>query len=87
MSDVTRILIDNARRKQRLKRGGDRKKVDLTDAEPAIEGPSEDIIAIGEARDKLAAQDPAVAELVKLHYFSGLTLDPTRSSAGLLGYR
>ncbi len=78
---MRRILIDNARRKQRLKRGGDQKKVDLDDAEFAIEAPSEDLIALDEALTKLASMDNVKADLVKLRYFAGLTLE---QAAGVL---
>ena len=72
---MRRILIDNARRKQRLKRGGGRKRVTLDDAEFTIEVPSDDIIALDEALKKLTAEDPVKADLVKLRYFAGLTLE------------
>jgi len=72
---MRRILIDNARRKQRLKRGGGQQKVSLTDAEPAIEEPSDDLIALDEALDRLAEMDKTKADLVKLRYFAGLTLE------------
>ncbi len=78
---MRRILIDNARRKQRLKRGGGQQKVGLTDAEPAIEGPSDDLIALDEALAKLAEIDKTKADLVKLRYFAGLTLE---QAAGVL---
>jgi RNA polymerase sigma factor (TIGR02999 family) len=78
---MRRILIDNARRKQRLKRGGGQQKVDLTDAEPAIEGPSDDLIALDEALVRLAEMDKTKADLVKLRYFAGLTLE---QAAGIL---
>ncbi|MHC4324617.1 MAG: ECF-type sigma factor, partial [Planctomycetota bacterium] len=69
---MRRILIENARRKHRLKHGGARQKVDLDDATIAIEGPSEDIIALDEALRRFALEDPAKADLVKLRYFAGL---------------
>ncbi|MHC4627648.1 MAG: ECF-type sigma factor [Planctomycetota bacterium] len=69
------ILIDKARQKQRLKRGGARQKVDLEEAEVAVEGRSIDLIALDEALCKLAAEDPVKAELVKLRYFAGLTIE------------
>jgi RNA polymerase sigma factor (TIGR02999 family) len=71
---MRRILIDNARRKQRLKRGGDREKLDLEDADIAIETPLEDVIALDEALEKLALEDVKKAALVKLRYFAGLTI-------------
>ena len=49
----------------------------------SITGPSDDIIAVSEAIDKLSAKDPAVADLVKLHYFSGLTLDQVAQLRGI----
>lgn len=71
---MRRILIESARRKQRLKRGGGQKKVDLEDAEPAVAEPAEDIVALNEALEKLALEDPTKANLVKLRYFAGLTV-------------
>jgi RNA polymerase sigma factor (TIGR02999 family) len=72
---MRRILIDNARRKQRLKHGGDKKKVDLHDIELTISAPSDDLIALDEALDRLAKMDKIKADLVKLRYFAGLTLE------------
>jgi len=70
---MRRILIENARRKHRLKRGGDRQRVD--EAEIVIEGPSEDLLALDEALSRLAEIDTTKADLVKLRYFAGLTLE------------
>ena len=78
---MRRILIENARRKQRIKHGGEQQKVDLDQADLAIEGPSEDLIALDEALQKLTLEDPAKAELVKLRYIAGLTIE---QAAGLL---
>jgi RNA polymerase sigma factor (TIGR02999 family) len=78
---MRRILIESARRKQRLKRGGGQQKVDLNNAELAIEGPSDDLIALDEALVKLANVDKVKADLVKLRYFAGLTLE---QAAGVL---
>jgi RNA polymerase sigma factor (TIGR02999 family) len=72
---MRRILIENARRKQRLKRGGARQKVDLDNVSIVIEGPSDDIVALDEALTKLALEDPVKADLVKLRYFAGLTIE------------
>ena len=72
---MRRILIENARRKHRLKRGGDRQRLDADEAEIAIEGPSQDLLALDEALVRLEATDKTKAELVKLRYFAGLTLE------------
>ena len=80
---MRRILVENARRKQSQKRGGGYERVNLDELTLSITGPSEDIIAISEALDKLSAKDPSVAELVKLHYFSGLTLDQVAQLQGI----
>ena len=70
---MRRILVENARRKQRLKRSGRFHKVDLSDADIAIDKPVDDLIALDEALTKLALEDPVKANLVKLRYFAGLT--------------
>ena len=80
---MRRILIENARRKQRLKRGGDQKKVNLEDAEPAVAKPAEDIVALNEALEKLALEDPTKANLVKLRYFAGLTVQQAAEILGI----
>jgi RNA polymerase sigma factor (TIGR02999 family) len=72
---MRRILIDIARRKKSLKYGGDRRRVDLDDADFAIEVAPDRLIALDEALSKLAEEDAAVAELVKLRYFAGLTIE------------
>lgn len=80
---MRRILIDNARRKHRLKRGGGKEKVNLEDAELAIEAPSDDLIALDKALTKLASKDKVKADLVKLRYFAGLTLEQAADIQGL----
>ena len=80
---MRRILIDTARRKKSLKRGGGHQMVSLDDAELAIEGPSEDIVALDEALKKLAVEDPVKANLVKLRYFAGLTIEQAADILGI----
>ena len=70
---MRRILIDTARRKRTDKRGGGRLRIDLERIGPAIEGPSDDLIALDEALQKLEQKDKLKADLVKLRYFAGLT--------------
>ena len=72
---MRRILIENARRKQRLRHGGDCQKVDLPQDALAIEPPSNNLLALDEALTELEKVDPTKAELVKLRYFAGLTLE------------
>ena len=79
---MRRILVDNARRKGRLKRGGDRKRQDLDDFPIELPDVHEDLIALDEALDRLKAEDPQGAELVQLRYFAGLSIP---ESAKMLG--
>ena len=72
---MRRILIDQARRKRRPKHGGGRKRVDFNEALSLGESANDDLLALDEALEKLAHQEPAKAELVKLHYFAGLSLE------------
>lgn len=72
---MRRILIENARRKQRLKRRSGREKVELRHEDAVIETPSDDLIALDEALTELAEIDRTKVELVKLRYFAGLTLE------------
>ena len=82
---MRRILIDNARCKARPKHGGDRKRVDLDEAavvsEPTV--PTEDLLALDEALTKLAAEQPLKAELVKLRFFTGLTVPQAAKVLGI----
>jgi RNA polymerase sigma factor (TIGR02999 family) len=71
---MQRILVENARRKQRLKAGGEYQRVELSEAAAIVQRPSVDVLAIDEALGKLEQQDPRKAELVRLRFFAGLTL-------------
>ena len=71
---IRRILVDNARRKGRPKHGGDRRRVDLDADCVYAPGRADRLLALDEALGKLSAEAPAKAELVKLRYFSGLSL-------------
>jgi RNA polymerase sigma factor (TIGR02999 family) len=79
---MRRILIDNARRKQRVKHGGDRRRVDLDEALKVNE-PREDLLAVDEALQKLSALDSKKAELVKLRFFAGLTIPEAAEVLGI----
>jgi RNA polymerase sigma factor (TIGR02999 family) len=80
---MRRILVENARRRHRLKRGGHRGRVDLDAAQPAAPETDDDLLALDEALEKLAAKDPAKAQLVQLRVFAGLTLAETAEILGL----
>jgi RNA polymerase sigma factor (TIGR02999 family) len=71
---MRRILVEQARRKGRQKRGGERRRLDLNAGEPTIQGPNIDVLAVDEAVAQLAGSHPEKAEVVKLRYFAGLTL-------------
>jgi RNA polymerase sigma factor (TIGR02999 family) len=80
---MRRILVENARRKSSLKRRGAGQRVELEEALPlATEEPVDDILALHEALDALAQEDCRKAELVKLRYFAGLSV---QEAAELLG--
>jgi RNA polymerase sigma factor (TIGR02999 family) len=71
---MRRILVNRARDKRRLKRGGDRDRVELEEVAVAGEAGAPDLLALDEALDGLAREEPTCAELVKLRFFAGLTL-------------
>jgi RNA polymerase sigma factor (TIGR02999 family) len=79
---MRRILVENARRKKTLKRGGDCQKSDLDEIVVSITGPSEDMLALNEALGRLSGEDQRAGEVVNLHYFAGLTL---KQIAGIQG--
>ena len=79
---MRRILVEIARHKASLKRGGDRDRVDVADSLLAAPEPREDLVALDAALPKLAETDKQAAELVQLRYFAGL---PLREVAEILG--
>ena len=72
---MRRILIDRARRKCAVRHGGGQVRVDIQQLDLASPGADDQLLAVNEALDKLAAKDPLEAELVKLRYFVGLTVE------------
>ncbi len=80
---MRRILIDHARQKRRIRHGGDRERVPLSDVEVAAEAPAEELLALDEALDRFAARDPVKAELVKLRYFVGLSEEEAAAALGV----
>jgi RNA polymerase sigma factor (TIGR02999 family) len=81
---MRRILIDNARRKHALRHGGGQQRVDILEQDIAASiSDDEQLLAINEALDKLAAQDKQKAELVKLRFFVGLTIEEAADILGI----
>lgn len=72
---MRRILVEQARRKSRLKHGGDWRRIDLPEVTAPQEDSAERIVAVDVALTRLATEDPLAAEVVKLHYFAGLSLE------------
>ncbi|MBM3854204.1 MAG: sigma-70 family RNA polymerase sigma factor [Verrucomicrobia bacterium] len=72
---MRRILIDRARRRKAQRRGGDRERVNLDDLEVAAAADDARVLQVNEALEKFAVEEPEKAELVKLRYFVGLTLE------------
>ncbi|HEY7307743.1 MAG TPA: sigma-70 family RNA polymerase sigma factor [Gemmataceae bacterium] len=79
---MRRILVEHARQKASLKRGGDRDRLGVVDSLMAAPEPREDLVALDEALTRLAETDKQAAELVQLRYFAGL---PLREVAEILG--
>jgi RNA polymerase sigma factor (TIGR02999 family) len=78
---MRRILIENARRKKALRHGGGQERVDVQEVEIAAPAQDDELLAISDALDRLAAVDKAKAELVKLRFFVGLSIE---EAAGVL---
>jgi RNA polymerase sigma factor (TIGR02999 family) len=74
---MRRILIDRARRRSRLKRGGDRQRVDLDSEVADLEPSPEDLLALDAALTRLEGLDEEMSQVVKLRYFGGLSLEET----------
>jgi RNA polymerase sigma factor (TIGR02999 family) len=72
---MRRILIDNARRKKRLKHGGDRQQFELLDADLAIHDSPDELLILDEALAKLELEDAMAAQVVKLRVFTGLSIE------------
>ena len=79
---MRRILVDNARRKQAVKHGGELQRVELDGVDVPVRPPPEEIVALDEALTRLAAEDPEAAQVVQLHFFAGLSIE---EAAGELG--
>ncbi len=80
---MRRILVENARRKKRLKHGGNLERVDIDNVELPAPLPDDDLLALDEALTHLAEINPAAAELVKLCFFVGLTQEQAAKELGV----
>jgi RNA polymerase sigma factor (TIGR02999 family) len=80
---MRRILIDRARRKHAIRHGGDQLRVDIEAVDLPATDADDQLLAVNDALDKLAAQDKVEAELVKLRYFVGMTNDEAAEVLGI----
>jgi RNA polymerase sigma factor (TIGR02999 family) len=80
---MRRILVECARRKNRVKHGGDRQRVEPDDYDVPVRPPPEEILALDEALTRLAAEDAAAAQVVQLHFFAGLSIEEAAAALGI----
>ena len=80
---MRRILIDRARNKKRIKRGGERRRVDFDAIEIALNTPADYLLELDEALEKLASEYPDCIELVKLRFFAGMSHGEAAEALGL----
>lgn len=81
---MRRILINRARDRGRLKRGGSWRRLRLEHIDLSLAEPPDELLDLNDALDRLAQEDPACAELVKLRFFAGLTLDEAAETLGIV---
>jgi RNA polymerase sigma factor (TIGR02999 family) len=74
---MRQLLVDYARARQRLKRGGDQQQISLTEAEGIVQEQAIDLLALDEALEALALVDPQNSRIVELRFFGGLTIEET----------
>jgi RNA polymerase sigma factor (TIGR02999 family) len=80
---MRRILVEHARRKQSQKRGAGAEHEQVDETSLVLASAPEEVLAVHEAVDRLADEDPAAGELVKLRYFVGLTMDDAAAALGM----
>jgi RNA polymerase sigma factor (TIGR02999 family) len=80
---MRRILIENARRKSRLKRGGDQARIDIEQLELAATTPDDKVLLIDDALERLQTEDPEKARIVVLKFFGGLTNQEVAENLGV----
>jgi RNA polymerase sigma factor (TIGR02999 family) len=80
---MRQILVEQARRKAAVKRGGANQRVELDAVDPEIQPPSDDVLALDEALTELEQVDPRKAKLVLLRHFAGLTMPEAAAAMGV----
>lgn len=80
---MRRILVENARRKARLKHGGEYQRIELTNVDVEMRAPPEMVLAIDDVLERFAQEDPVSSELVKLRYFAGLSVEESGHALSL----
>jgi len=80
---MRRILVESARRKKRIKHGGQLERVDLEAVDVPLPMPAEELLALDEALDRLTEVDPRAAEVVKLCFFTGLKQEEAAKELGV----
>ena len=80
---IRRILVENSRRKARVKHGGDRARIELDQACPVTSEPGDELLALDEALDRFAEIAPEKAEVVKLRFFAGMTIPEAAEALGI----
>ena len=77
------VLVDHARRNQAARRGGGHRRVSLTETDVITGGPSEDVLALGEALERLAGEDRRKAVILDMYYFGGMKIEEIAAALGL----
>jgi RNA polymerase sigma factor (TIGR02999 family) len=80
---MRRILVEKARRKQRVKHGGEHRRVELDDEGLVCSISSDQILALDEALERFGQQEPEKAQLVKLRFFAGLSIEEAAEALGI----
>lgn len=80
---MRRILVDNARRKQRVKHGGERQRVELVEQDLAVDDFDDDLLAVDETLSRFAQLEPQAARVVEMHFFAGMSIDEVAIALGV----
>jgi RNA polymerase sigma factor (TIGR02999 family) len=80
---MRRILVEKARHKQRVKHGGQHQRVEMDDERLVCSVPEDQIIALDEALERFAQEEPEKAQLVKLRFFAGLSIEEASEALGI----